>query len=1093
MRETKRLMRLGVAAAVLFAGCADGGTTPDPLDGDVPPEFVDHDGDVVSPPDETDADDGCRPSEEICDDIDNDCDTVVDEGFDLTSDPENCGACGVSCSGLPNADGVCADAACAIGMCLYGYHDLNRRVDDGCEYACAATTSVESRDNGTCDDGIDNDCDGRSDEVDPDCSRCVPELCDGIDNDCDALIDEDYDLDFDPLHCGVCSRACGSYPHAVPACVLGECDIRCDPGWSDLNGRIADGCEIPCSPTPGGLESACDGVDDNCDGETDEDFVAEACGLGICRRWSVCHRGRVVPCRPRDPPATADAACNGVDEDCDGATDEEYAGIACGVGACSSRSACVDGIEVPCSPGLPLPDDRVCDGLDEDCDGATDEEYVVVTCGLGVCVRESSCVGGTPTCVPGPSGPETCDGVDNDCDGETDEPDAGACLTFYADRDADTFGAAADWLCLCAPVGQYTATRSGDCDDSAAAVNPAAVEACNGIDDDCDASTDPLDSAGCTNLYADADRDSYGTGAARCYCAPTGIYTATNADDCDDSNATRNPGVPETCSTAQDDDCDGVANERDAQNCTPYYRDADGDSYGTSESQCWCSPSGDFRATLAGDCNDSSAAINPGATERCNDVDDDCDGLTDEGFSCRIASTRSCTITVPTKTCNGTQRCSSACSWEACVVTDAEVCNGIDDNCDGVLDPENAPGCTNYYYDGDGDTYGVGAPRCYCGPTGAYRSANALDCDDANPARNPGLPENCATGIDDNCNGLTNEQNAVSCTVFYMDADGDTWGTTASQCWCAAVGNYRATRTVDCNDSVASINPGAAEACNDLDDDCDTLIDETFPCRRTTTGPCSVTVPTKTCNGTRTCSASCTWGSCVIPETGSNIETCNGVDDDCDGTVDDPPTLPNVLCAARPNANMTCSAGTCVIGSCTAGWADVNGVVTDGCECQLEPAEAPGTCGTATDLGTFSDAGAGSQTTVTGKIHSASDVDCFRFNATDTADTTCDNYHADIRFTPTGNPGTQFQFSVWRANCSTQVCTDDTANYNWRTDFTSGSGTGKLGECECRTANTFDYNLCADNSAMFYFCVSRRAGFSLTCDSYTIQVSNGVY
>ncbi|MDI7269062.1 MAG: putative metal-binding motif-containing protein, partial [Myxococcota bacterium] len=417
------------------------------------------------------------------------------------------------------------------------------------------------------------------------------------------------------------------------------------------------------------------------------------------------------------------------------------------------------------------------------------------------------------------------------------------------------------------------------------------------------------------------------------------------------------------------------------------------------------------------------------------------------------------------------------------------VCNGIDDNCDGVLDPENTPGCRNYYYDGDGDSYGVGAPRCYCGPTGSYRSTNALDCDDANAARNPGVPENCATGIDDNCNGVANEQNALNCTTFHRDNDRDTWGTSETQCWCSAVGDFQATRPGDCNDASAAINPGAAETCNNVDDNCNGSTDEGFACRIGAVEGCTVAVPTKTCNGSRTCSSACAWGSCVVPETGANIETCNNIDDDCDGTVDDPPSPPNVLCAPRTNATMGCSAGICVIASCTAGWADANGVVTDGCECQIESPEAGELCGTARNLGTFPDTG--SDVTVTGKITSGSDVDCYSFTATDSADTTCDNFNVDIRFT--ANPGSQFQFTAYRASCATVVCANEVSSYNWYTDFTTGSMEAKRGECPCRTTNLLDFNRCADNSSSFYFCVSRRAGFSPTCDQYSIRVTNGVF
>ncbi len=96
------------------------------------------------------------------------------------------------------------------------------------------------------------------------------------------------------------------------------------------------------------------------------------------------------------------------------------------------------------------------------------------------------------------------------------------------------------------------------------------------------------------------------------------------------------------------------------------------------------------------------------------------------------------------------------------------------------------------------------------------------DCDDADPAVNPGAAEDCATPADDNCDGSTNDPNATGCTMLYADADGDHYGGTDSACLCTITATYSVTIGGDCDDANSAVNPSAVEICeNFVDDNCD--------------------------------------------------------------------------------------------------------------------------------------------------------------------------------------------------------------------------------------------------------------------------------
>jgi hypothetical protein len=410
-------MCLILLCSVAFVASCGGKSKPGDAgtDGDVSSE-VDDDA-VGDAPD--DVLDDCVPTgEEVCDGLDNDCNGVIDDGFDIDSDVENCGVCDYVCE-VPNGTPACVAGECVVDTCLEGFHDLNGGAGDGCEYECTATTESESDDDGTCSDEMDNDCDGRVDVDDSDCADCYPEFCDTLDNDCDDLVDEDFNLTNDIYNCGSCGTACPPRMHASPACVHGECTIVCDPGWVNEDLDDLNGCEGVCVPDVPD-ETLCNGTDADCDGLVDEDYVPYPCGEGACEAESVCWRG-VEDCTPYLPLSDVDTTCDDVDDDCDGEMDEDFTPTDLCTGLCRDEATCVDGVETCADPRHST--DIDCDGIDEDCDGTVDEEYVPYTCGSGGCIRTSTCIGGVEDCIEGGPVPEVCNGSDDNCSGDIDDGD----------------------------------------------------------------------------------------------------------------------------------------------------------------------------------------------------------------------------------------------------------------------------------------------------------------------------------------------------------------------------------------------------------------------------------------------------------------------------------------------------------------------------------------------------------------------------------------------------------------------------------------------------------------------------------------------
>lgn len=203
---------------------------------------------------------------------------------------------------------------------------------------------------------------------------------------------------------------------------------------------------------------------------------------------------------------------------------------------------------------------------------------------------------------------------------------------FYQDSDGDGFGNPASSVVACLQPGGYV-TNNLDCNDANPAINPSAQEVCDGVDNDCDSLTDDADPSvtGGSTFYQDADGDGYGNPAMTQIKCVQPVGYVTNSLDCDDSNSAVHPGATEICNGI-DDDCDLLTDDADPgiTGQPTWYQDSDGDGYGNpAVTQVACAQPVGYVANN-GDCNDNNTAVNPGATEICNNIDDDCDSIIDE-------------------------------------------------------------------------------------------------------------------------------------------------------------------------------------------------------------------------------------------------------------------------------------------------------------------------------------------------------------------------------------------------------------------------------------------------------------------------------
>lgn len=715
---------------------------------------------------------------ELCDSLDNDCDGETDEDFDLSSDPYHCGTCDTNCTltVLGAQQATCTATPGTPGECGYidcssDYYDLNDDRTDGCEYFCTKQSDTDL-------------------------------TCDNIDDDCNGVPDDGIDFCSSATNCGTCGRNCQGKAGVDSAqCVkIGDppptvCDegntkceiVNCAPGYVDVDGQFPNGCEYACTKTkrtdpadPATLVDCapnetcdieyCDGVDNDCDGNvdgTDPDLLdptkgdpalSKACtgaAFGECAKTyhtgitrCVAAQVKCVNDNTGNTTCTTDADCT--DPNTPYCVDGPTGNKVCGTKVLRVNEAA-----------------EICDGLDNNCDNQVDVGSTDAggKCGnnVGLCTQGTFVCSNAALVCSGAINPTTeiCDGADNDCDGVTDGTATAVPVPCQVDGD-----------CQALPAAKFCMNKTGGGKVCAALpsdiVDGNTPIACQ---------VPPAAPAGWTSA-CQAGALACVSGAKVCL----GAVTAQVSQD--------------TCGV--DANCDGQKSpdfnlDTDVHNCKACGTDCTllGAHVNWICGATGCQPDPTNKC-MPGfiDCDGNPNDCERPCTklsnqELCNGIDDNCSCEVDEGVvtpsptqvcGIGVGATGAC-LTTQVACVQGAWQCTypaGHCTGASCAATQ-DICDGLDNNCNGNLDENFKPPILGQGYLGQvcASDDNVTPKHGLCQQTGTYKCAttsttscqNAAGVTIANVklpcgtlAGQSGFPcDEACDGQDNDCDGIVDE------------------------------------------------------------------------------------------------------------------------------------------------------------------------------------------------------------------------------------------------------------------------------------------------------------------------------------------------